>query len=219
MTAQESTPSAILGTIQARIVSAHTHMALVRPWDLDGAMASWQEAYRLGIALKECFLCQQPGTEKMDYLQAISLVNQAAYHLALCHYLKNDSEQALSLLAGLAGDGAQILRGILLFEGGQTGEDFESAFSALSRISENEAYAGTVKSEYEDFAYAAASVDLALCYRTGLGRMGAPPDLAAAVKTLSDGKRHVKNREGIALLEKELAHYREKLLGGYRYLP
>lgn len=219
MTAQESSPGTILGIIQARIVSAHAHMALVRPRDLDGAMAAWQDAYRLGIVLKERFLCQRPGTEKMDYLQAISLVSQAAYHLALCHYLKNDPEQALSLLTGLTGDGAQILRGILLFERGQTGGDFERAFSALSRLSGNEAYADAVKSEYEDFAYAAASVELALCYRTGLGRMGASPDLTAAVKALSSGKRHVKNREGIALLEQELAHYREKLLGGYRYLP
>lgn len=96
-------------------------------------------------------------------------------------------------------------------------DDLKTAYQFLSYVERDSAYITSDKEYYEDAILSFAAYELSCCYRIGLpGTLN--PDLERSVRIMSFVLPNLKYDFSKPLLQKELAKYKKKMLGGYKYI-
>ena len=179
-------------------------------------LASYRSAYVWAHRTMALYKSGADGVDRVQY----EAVNQQCYetmiNLAHCMQRQKRFADAIKVLANSNTYLSSLLRGIIQFHMGESDEELEKAYAVLRSVKkcgENRENIGE-----EDEIITRGACLLAAMERTGLGNSKKKPNLKEAVKVLKVVRDVVEDEAMIGILDKEMACYEKKFLGGWRYV-
>lgn len=162
------------------------------------------------VAMKEIQLNQD------DLKMVTDSRNDCRYYCGVCLYFLEKYNEAVQMLCDLQQPRAYILYGISMINSDDP-DGLEKAFPLLANIEREVTYITSRKTHYEDMILAIAAYALSACYCGGL-RGVVKPDLEHSVAVLNLILSNVEYESSKSHLRKELAKYKKKSFGGYKYV-
>ncbi|MEQ2512063.1 hypothetical protein WMO66_12550 [Faecousia sp. CLA-AA-H192] len=190
----------------------------IKDWK-EALLYSQQTLRWCDVALKEVRLDQD------DLKMVTDSRNDCQYYCGVCHYYQDNYDETVRTLYGLQQTHAYALYGVCMYALGSRDiehrssarDDLKTAYQFLSYVERDSAYITSDKEYYEDAILSFAAYELSCCYRIGLpGTLN--PDLERSVRIMSFVLPNLKYDFSKPLLQKELAKYKKKMLGGYKYI-
>lgn len=190
----------------------------IRDWK-EALFYAQQTLHWCDVALKEIQLDQD------DLKMVTNSRNNCQYYCGVCHYNLDNYEEAVRALYGLQQTRAYALYGVCMYLLGSRDighrqsarDDLKTAYQFLSYVEKDMAYIAADKEQYEDGILSFATYALSCCYRIGLpGTLNS--NLENSVRILNLVLPNLKHDSSKRFLQKELAKYKKKLLGGYKYV-
>lgn len=145
-------------------------------------------------------------------------LDDARYGIARSEFYKSDASEAacgeiIASLRDVQTAKARMLCGVCSAHRGE----YPAAYRFISEALRDGDYAASQKEIGEEGIYTEAVADLAAFYRAGMPGV-VERDLDAAVRTLTNGCKTVRDEDLLGHLRSELARYQKKLFGGYKYV-
>ena len=207
------------------------------------ASSSFAMAYKYCVELSEIFCdvykshkiknTSQISTDVFDSFQNefYKIYNDLAKYYSLCCYYDCNFEKSLYIADYIAEDTtaskvviALSYRHIKPYE-----ENWRYAFSYMKSVEKDKTYISSTKNELEERLFVELMIQLSEIYRIGseyekfvLGKYSPYkdlfPDIDKSMQLLISIQEHIIYDSNKLLLSKQLAHYKKKLFGGYKYV-
>ena len=174
----------------------------------------WKKVVDLSQKEIKLIQCGAPDAQPGAMEDAVSRLNQAKYEMAICCYELKDYSAALALAADSQTPKGKLLYAVIINR--ETKQNMADASRLLANAFVN-AENATTRSFEEEKYFALAAVILSGVYHYGTPGFTSP-DMNAAVRTLNIAIGQLKVQEWVQFVRSELAHYRPKMLGGYKYV-
>lgn len=204
----------------AGIMRSITGCTLIAVIDLLPDIKDWKEAlYYSQQTLRWCDVARKEIQLDQDDLKMVTdSRNDCRYYCGVCHYYLKNYDEAARVLYGLQQPRAYVLYGVCMFQQGANDYDKrKTAYQVLSNVEKDVAYITSKKEYYEDSILSYAAFMLSAFYRIGLpGILNS--DLEHGVNIMTFVLSNLEYDVAKPLLQKELAKYKKKLLGGYKYV-
>ena len=149
------------------------------------------------------------GAQRVDKDKAIRLYYDAKYEVALCNYVLENFQLAMQLTEKIDAKRYRIIYWNSLAE--MNKEKYVYAIKQLEFIYGDTEYGEAVKGINEEIVYAITALRLSSMYRE------IEKDLNKSVKVLNFVKNYFKNESLIERVDGELAHYKQGILGNWKY--
>ena len=175
----------------------------------------WKKVIELTQKEIEMIRNGAPDTKPGDLENAVAQLNQAKYEMAICYYELKDYSSAASLVKDSPLANGQLLYAVIINRLAKD-HDMANAVRLLANAFLKAENASDRTYEEEEY-FALASVILSYSYRAGLPGF-TNQDLNAAVKTLNTALAQLKIQDWVQYVSSELAHYKPKMFGGYKYV-
>lgn len=180
----------------------------IKDWK-DALYYAQQTLHWSDVALKEILLDQD------DLKMVTDSRNDCQYYCGVCHYFLDNYDEAIRSLNGLQQPRAYVLYGVSMYQSSAR-DHLKTAYQVLSKVERDVAYITSEKEHYEDAILSFAAYELSSFYRLGVPGV-VKPDLDHGVAVMNFILSNLKYDSSKPLLQKELAKYKKKLLGGYKY--
>lgn len=219
MAANHGEPLATKMTVLLKRVQASVGEAMENVIGTGDVKNRWQETYIWCLRYISVLQNVNGLPDFFNHAEAEKWRSEAAYKLSLYKYATDDykDNEIPELLAGINDDRAAVLLGVVLFEKAATNSEYTVSYRHLSRIVDNDEYLASQKSKWEELVFCQSTMFLSICYREG-NFVGIEANLENAMNILKFAKKHIKDKDYIAMLDKQLSHYKPKLFGGYKYI-
>ncbi len=168
-------------------------------------------------------------SEKID-----ALFEEAGYHLGLCCYDDFKFDEAIYVLDYRSGDSTRVAALLALCYRKQTSvpipeREYTLAYEYIKKVLRDKEYAATPKSKFEEAIYVEVMILASEIYRIGseyekflVGKYspykGLFPDIDKSIQLLNSIQEYIIYDSNKLILSKQLAHYKKKLFGGYKYV-